>query len=40
MAVWALFQLSIDRFKEEKKLRYSKERDLAVKEEWNEGAIK
>ena len=40
MAVWALFKLSIDRFKEEKKLRYSKERDIAVKEEWNEGAIK
>jgi len=40
MAVWALFQLSADRFKEEKKLRYSKERDLDVREEWHEGNIK
>ncbi|RPH08237.1 MAG: tRNA epoxyqueuosine(34) reductase QueG [Alphaproteobacteria bacterium TMED93] len=35
MAVWALFQLSINRFKEEKKLRFEREKDSRVREEWN-----
>ncbi len=34
MAVWALFKLSTSRFNEEKKIRFAKEKDISVREEW------
>ncbi len=40
MAVWALFKLSIDRFKKEKKIRLCKEKDSKVRKEWSERIIK
>ena len=40
MAVWALSKLCKERFKLEKKIRLYKEKDIQVREEWNEGIIK